>query len=377
MRKEYPLAVRNVEEAIRQAEERGLLGRDILGTGFDLAVTVHRGAGAFVSGESSALMAAIEGRVGEPRSKYVHTSEKGLRDRPTCLNNVETFANVPAIVRKGADWFRGIGTEGSAGTKIFSLVGKVVNTGLVEVPMGVTLREIVFDIGGGIPGGRKFKAVQTGGPSGGVLPESMLDTPVDFDRLEAEGSMMGSGGMIVMDEDTCMVDTARYYTAFLAHESCGKCVPCREGLRRMLEILDRIVAGKGVEGDIELLEELGEFMADASLCALGKTAPNPVLGTIRHFRDEFEAHIREKRCPAGVCRALIAYRIDPDACIGCGACERSCPTGAIRPLDENDKRSKRVIDRDGCIACGNCIAACPPAVGAIEKIPAGDALAEV
>jgi NADP-reducing hydrogenase subunit HndC len=376
VRQEYPLAVENTVIAINQAEECGLLGKDILGSGFDFTVKIQRGAGAFVSGESSALMSAIEGRVGEPKPKYVHTAIKGLWDKPTCLNNVETFANVPLIINNGSEWYGGIGTGSSKGTKIFSLVGKVNNTGLVEVPMGMTLREIVYDIGGGVPHGKKFKAVQTGGPSGGVLPESLLDIPVDFDRLEEAGSMMGSGGMIVMDEDTCMVDTARYYTDFLAHESCGKCVPCREGLRQMLRILDNITCGKGQEGDIELLEELSAFMQVAALCALGSTAPNPVLSTIAHFRDEYEAHIKDKRCPAGVCKDLIAYRIDAGTCIGCGMCAKNCPVDAIVEI-ESAKKSIYAIEQEKCIKCGNCMDACPPKVKAVEKVSSSVLLEKV
>jgi len=361
VRQEYPLALQNTEIAIEKAKEYGLLGENVLGSGFDFDVFIHRGAGAFVSGESSALMSAIEGQVGEPRPKYIHTSVKGLWDKPTCLNNVETWANVPFIINKGANWFKSIGTENSKGTKIFSLVGKINNTGLVEVPMGITLREIVYDIGGGIPNGKKFKAVQTGGPSGGVLPESMLDIPVDFDELTKAGSMMGSGGMIVMDENTCMVDTARYYTEFLAQESCGKCVPCREGLRQMLRILNNITNGQGEKGDIELLEELSEFIQEASLCALGQTAPNPVLSTIKHFRDEYEAHIKETRCPAGVCKALIGYFIDPDKCLGCGQCAKNCPTGAISETEDK----KYVIDQEKCIKCGICLTVCPDKAKAV------------
>ena len=367
VRQEYPMARKHLQRAIEQAREYGLLGPDILGSGFSFDVKIHRGAGAFVSGESTALMSAIEGHVGEPRPKYVHTSEKGLWGRPTCLNNVETWANVPFIINRGADWFRAMGTKGSKGTKIFSLVGRVKNSGLVEVPMGITLRDIVFKIGGGVPAGKKFKAVQTGGPSGGVLPESFLDLQVDFDKLEAAGSMMGSGGMIVMDEDTCMVDTARYYVNFLAHESCGKCVPCREGLRQMLRILDRITAGDGKEGDIELLEELSEFMEMASLCALGRTAPNPVRSTIQHFRDEYEAHIREKRCPAGVCAALIAYEIDQEKCTSaCGACARACAVDAIQKVDAGTY----TIVQEKCIKCGACYTACPDKYRAVIKRPA-------
>jgi NADH:ubiquinone oxidoreductase subunit F (NADH-binding)/(2Fe-2S) ferredoxin len=302
IRNEYPLAVRNMTTALEQAAALGLLGKNILGSGFDFTVKIKRGGGAFVCGESTALMASLEGRVGEPRAKYIHTSEQGLWSRPSNLNNVETWANVPLIINKGAAWYSKIGTAGSKGTKIFALVGNINNTGLVEVPMGTTLREIVFDIGGGIPKGRKFKAVQTGGPSGGMIPESLLDLPVDFDELTRAGSMMGSGGMIVMDEKTCMVDMARYYTNFLEGESCGKCLPCREGLRQMKYILDGITEGRGKKGDIELLEELSATLVDASLCQLGSSAPNPVISSIRHFRDEYEAHIKDKKCPAGVCK---------------------------------------------------------------------------
>jgi NADH-quinone oxidoreductase subunit F len=302
IRNEYPMAVRHMSLAIEQAEAYGLLGKNIMGSGFSFSIQIKRGGGAFVCGESTALMASLEGKVGEPRAKYIHTSEQGLWGRPSNLNNVETWANVPLIINRGADWYSKIGTATSKGTKIFALVGNIVNTGLVEVPMGTTLREIVFDIGGGIPKGRKFKAVQTGGPSGGMIPESLLDLPVDFDELTKAGSMMGSGGMIVMDEKTCMVDMARYYTTFLEGESCGKCLPCREGLRQMRYILDNITSGKGKEGDIELLEELSAALVDASLCQLGQSAPNPVMSSIKHFRDEYDAHIKEKKCPAGVCK---------------------------------------------------------------------------
>jgi NADH-quinone oxidoreductase subunit F len=302
IRNEYPLAVKNMRIALEQAEANGLLGENILGSGFSFNIKIKRGGGAFVCGESTALMASLEGRVGEPRAKYIHTSEQGLWGKPSNLNNVETWANVPLIINKGADWYASIGTKTSKGTKIFALVGNISNTGLVEVPMGTTLREIVYDIGGGIPKGRKFKAVQTGGPSGGMIPESLLDLPVDFDELTKAGSMMGSGGMIVMDEKTCMVDMARYYTTFLEGESCGKCLPCREGLRQMKYILDGITEGRGKEGDIQLLEELSATLIDASLCQLGQSAPNPVMSSIKHFRAEYEAHIKEKQCPAGVCK---------------------------------------------------------------------------
>jgi NADH-quinone oxidoreductase subunit F len=364
VRQEYPLAVENVMIAISQAEGYGLLGKNILGSGFDFKITVHRGAGAFVSGESSALMNALEGKVGEPRPKYVHTSESGLWDKPSNLNNVETWANVPLIINKGTEWFTSIGTAESKGTKIFSLVGKVNNTGLVEVPMGTTLRDIIYKIGGGIPGNKKFKAVQTGGPSGGCIPEQYLDTPVDFDALTKLGSMMGSGGMIVMDEDTCMVDVARYFVDFLCDESCGKCVPCREGLKHLREILNRIVEGKGKEGDIELLEEIASVMKEASLCALGTTAANPVLTTIRYFRDEYEAHITGKRCPALACKELVTYYIDPSRCKACLLCLKSCPVDAI----EGGKKLVHVIDQARCTKCGSCFYSCPPKFGAVRKL---------
>jgi NADH-quinone oxidoreductase subunit F len=363
VRQEYPLAVENTEIAIKQAIEYGLLGENILGSGFDFKVTIHRGAGAFVSGESSALMCAIEGRVGEPRPKYIRTAVKGLWDKPSNLNNVETWANVPLIINKGADWFKSLGTEGSKGTKIFSLVGKVNNTGLVEVPMGMTLREIIYNIGGGIPKGKKFKAVQTGGPSGGCIPESLLDLPVDFDVLTEAGSMMGSGGMIVMDEDNCMVDVARYYIDFLSEESCGKCIPCREGTRHILKILNNLTLGEATKEDIERLEDLSEVMQDASLCALGGTASNPVLSTLKYFRDEYEAHI-EGRCPAKVCKALINFYIDPEKCQACGACLKNCPTQAI----SGQKKCVHIIDQEKCVKCGACIEACPPRFDAVTKI---------
>jgi len=364
VRQEYPLAVENINLAIRRAEEYGLLGEDILGSGFDFRVVVHRGAGAFVCGESTALMTALEGRAGEPRPKYIRSNVRGLRQQPTVLNNVETWANVPKIIDRGADWFAGIGTEGSKGTKIFSLVGRITNTGLVEVPMGMTLRDIIYEIGGGIPDNKKFKAVQTGGPSGGCIPEELLDLEVGFDELTEAGSMMGSGGMIVMDEDTCMVDVARYFIGFLADESCGKCVPCREGQRQMLKILTNITEGRGREGDIELLEELSEVAMEASLCALGKSAPNPLLSTLRYFRDEYEAHIREKRCPALSCKELISYRIDPDRCKACQICLKKCPSDAIT----GGKKQVHVIDQDRCIKCGVCFDVCPPRFDAVGKL---------
>jgi NADH-quinone oxidoreductase subunit F len=363
VRQEYPLAVEHTETALQQAREYGLLGENILGSGFNFDVTIHQGAGAFVSGESSALMCAIEGRVGEPRPKYIRTAVKGIWDKPSNLNNVETWANVPQIINKGAEWFKSMGTEGSKGTKIFSLVGKVNNTGLVEVPMGITLREIIYSIGGGIPKGKKFKAVQTGGPSGGCIPEHLLDLPVDFDELDRAGSMMGSGGMIVMDEDTCMVEVARYYTDFLSGESCGKCIPCREGTRHTLRILTDLTEGKATREDLQRLEELSEVMQIASLCALGKTAPNPVRSTLKYFRDEYEAHL-QGRCPAKACKALITYHIDPEKCQACGACLKACPVDAI----SGEKKMVHIIDQSKCIKCNSCFEACPPRFNAVVKL---------
>jgi len=354
VRNEYPLAVNNVRVALGQVAEYGFLGKDILGSGFNFTIQINRGGGAFVCGESTALIASVEGKVGEPRAKHIHTVESGLWGRPTNLNNVETWANVPLIIAKGADWYSKIGTKESKGTKIFSLVGKIENTGLVEVPMGITLREIVHGIGGGIPHGKKFKAVQTGGPSGGCVPEKLIDLPVDFEELTRVGSMMGSGGMIVMDEDTCMVDLAKYFLRFLQDESCGKCTSCREGIKRMLQILTRITQGKGEEGDIELLEELSGVVADTSLCALGGTAPNPVLTTIRYFRDEYEAHIKDKRCSAKVCKDLITYTVDREKCTGCLLCKKLCPEKAI----EGERKEPHLIDQDKCIKCGICLENC-------------------
>ena len=354
VRDEYPIAVEHLSTAIEQAHSCGLLGRNILGTGFDFAIEINRGAGAFVCGESTALMNSLEGRVGEPRAKYVHTVESGLWDRPSNLNNVETWANVPLIINRGAEWYAETGTVNSKGTKIFSVVGKVRNTGLVEVPMGITLREIIFDIGGGIRKKKSFKAVQTGGPSGGCIPANRIDMPVDFDSLKQAGAMMGSGGMIVMDENTCMVDVAKYFINFLMYESCGKCVPCREGLKQMHEILAGICEGHGEEADLDLLETLSSFMVDASLCALGGTAPNPVLSTIRYFRDEYEAHIFDKKCRAGVCRNLFEYFIDEDLCNGCTLCRVKCPEEAV----SGEKKKPHKIDAEKCIRCGICYTLC-------------------
>jgi NADH-quinone oxidoreductase subunit F len=389
VRNEYPLAVKNLTIAINAARELGILGKNILGSGFDFDIDISRGGGAFVCGESTALMASLEGKIGEPRAKYIHTVEQGLWDKPSNLNNVETWANVPLIIEKGAKWYAAIGTPSSKGTKVFALTGKVNNTGLVEVPMGITLREILYDIGGGVPRNKKFKAVQTGGPSGGTLivetaeeavHESMvahgditeeeevlslLDLPVDFDELVKAGSMMGSGGMIVMDQDSCMVDVARYFIHFLQEESCGKCVPCREGLRVMLEILDRICAGKGTMKDIDTLEEISQVIIDTSLCQLGGSAPNPVLSTLRYFRQEYIAHIRDKRCPAGVCKELVSHAID-ETCTGCHVCVAPCPTQAIT----GQTKGLHVIDQTKCIQCGACYQVCR--FDSIKRVKRGD-----
>lgn len=364
VRQEYPLAVENVGIAIKQAEEYGFLGKNILGSGFDFAIKVHQGAGAFVCGEETALLMSLEGKPGEPRPRPPYPAVKGLWGKPTNINNVETWANVPLIINKGADFLSSIGTEGSKGTKIFSLVGKVNNTGLVEVPMGITLRDIIYEVGGGVPGGKKFKAVQTGGPSGGCIPEEYLDIKVDFDELAKVGAIMGSGGMIVMDESTCMVDVARYFLNFLIGESCGKCAACREGIRQMLKILTNISEGKGKDGDIELLEELSEATKDASLCALGQTAPNPVLSTIRYFRDEYESHINENRCPAYVCKELISFYIDPHKCQACMLCLRKCPSEAVI----GGKNQIHVIDQDKCTKCATCFEVCPSRFGAVRRL---------
>jgi NADH:ubiquinone oxidoreductase subunit F (NADH-binding)/(2Fe-2S) ferredoxin len=362
IRHEYPIARERLQKAIEQARDYGLLGKDILGSGMDFDLEIVQGAGAFVCGESTALMASLEGNVGEPRAKYIHTVEYGYQNRPTNLNNVETWANVPLIINRGAEWFSSMGSgdasenpwNGSSGTKVFSLVGKINNTGLIEVPMGISLREIIFDIGGGIPGGHNFKAVQTGGPSGGCLPESHLDMSVDFDSLTEAGSMMGSGGMIVMDDQTCMVDVARYFISFLAEESCGKCTPCREGLRTSLDTLERITQGKGVPGDLTLLQEMAEVMQDCCLCALGTSAPNPVLSTLRYFKEEYDAHIKDHQCPGGVCKELITYTIDPEKCDGCHACIRSCSVQAI----SGEVKKTHTLDKAKCVKCGACIETC-------------------
>ena len=354
VRNEYPLAVERLEVALAQAAEYGLLGADILGSGFGFTVRINRGGGAFVCGESTALTASLEGRPGEPRMKYIHTTESGLWGMPTCLNNVETWANIPRIIAQGAAWFASLGTAGSKGTKVFSLVGKVNNTGLVEVPMGMTLREIIFDIGGGIQNDRCFKAVQTGGPSGGCIPAQHLDCPVDFDELTKLGSMMGSGGMIVMDEDTCMVEVARYFTRFLTEESCGKCVPCREGLAQMLAILTRITQGQGRLRDLDDLEFLCGLLQSAALCGLGTSACNPVLTTLAYFRDEYLAHIERKKCPAGVCASLFHYEIDPGLCKGCQLCFKECAVEAIA----GQRKQAHLIDQQKCTRCGACFSVC-------------------
>ncbi len=354
VRAEYPIAVKRLQVAINEAREYGLLGKNILGTGFDFDLDIRLGAGAFVCGEETALMQSIEGKRGEPRPRPPFPAVKGLFDKPTILNNVETYANVAQIILNGPEWFASMGTEKSKGTKVFALGGKIKNTGLVEIPMGTTLREIIYDIGGGCPNGKKFKAAQTGGPSGGCIPASLLDTPIDYDNLLAIGSMMGSGGMIVMDEDNCMVDIARFFLDFTVDESCGKCPPCRIGTRRMLEILERITEGKGEDGDIEKLETLAKNIKASALCGLGQTAPNPVLSTLRYFRDEYEAHIYEKRCPAGHCRKLLRYTIDPAVCKGCSLCSKVCPVGAI----SGEVRKPFVIDSSKCIKCGACMEKC-------------------
>jgi len=354
IRHEYPLALKRMEIAIGQARDNGLLGEDILGTGFDFDLEIVQGAGAFVSGEETALIASVEGRIAMPRQRPPYPAHKGLWGKPTVINNVETWATVPNIIRRGSDWFQGLGTDTSKGTKIFSLVGKIANTGLVEVPMGITLREIVYGVGGGIPDKRDFKAIQIGGPSGGCLPAKLLDLPVDYESLTAAGAMMGSGGMIVMDDKTCMVDVAKYFLNFLQDESCGKCVSCREGTQRMYEIVKGITEGKGKESDLDLLEEVANVCKDASMCALGQTAGNPILTTLRYFRHEYEAHILDKRCPAGVCKALIRYVVLAEKCTGCQSCKKACPNDCIK----GTLKDIHLIDQIRCIKCGACKEAC-------------------
>ena len=361
VRAEYPIAVKRLQIAIQQARDYGLLGDNIMGTGFKFDIDLRLGAGAFVCGEETALMTSIEGKRGEPRPRPPFPAEKGLFQKPSILNNVETYANIPQIILKGADWFASMGTEKSKGTKVFALGGKIKHTGLVEVPMGTTLRQIVEEVGGGIPGGKKFKAAQTGGPSGGCIPAEYFDIPMDYDNLLAIGSMMGSGGLIVMDEDNCMVDIAKFFLSFTVDESCGKCTPCRIGTRRMLEILEKITDGKATMEDLDNLEELCYYVKANSLCGLGQTAPNPVLSTLRFFRDEYEAHIKEKRCPAGVCKHLLSFEIDPVKCKGCTACARKCPVNCI----SGAVKQPHVIDKEKCIKCGTCIETCK--FGAISK----------
>ena len=361
VRAEYPIAVHRLQIAIKQAREYGLLGKDIFGTGFDFDIDVRLGAGAFVCGEETALLTSIEGNRGEPKTKPPFPANKGLFGQPTIINNVETLANIPQIILKGAEWFASMGTEGSKGTKVFALGGKINNTGLVEVPLGTTLRQIIYDIGGGIPNGREFKAVQTGGPSGGCIPAKFLDLPIDYENLKSIGAMMGSGGMIVLDDSTCMVDVARFYLDFTVDESCGKCVPCRIGTRRLLEMLDKITSGNGTLEDLDKMEELCKYIQANALCALGQTAPNPVLSTLKFFRDEYVAHVVEKRCPAGVCKKLLRYEIDPDKCRGCTACARKCPVNAIN----GTVKQPHVIDQAKCIKCGTCMDTCR--FGAISK----------
>ena len=361
VRAEYPIAVRRLQIAIDQAREYGLLGKNIFGSGFDFDLNIRLGAGAFVCGEETALMTSIEGNRGEPRPRPPYPAVKGLYNSPTVENNVETFANIPQIILRGPEWFASMGTEKSKGTKVFALGGKIKHTGLVEIPMGTTLRHIIEDIGGGIPNGKKFKAAQTGGPSGGCIPASLMDTEVDYDNLTAIGCMMGSGGLIVMDEDNCMVDMAKFFLEFTVDESCGKCTPCRVGTRRLLEMLDKITKGNGTLEDLDKLEELCMYIKQNSLCGLGQTAPNPVLATLRFFRDEYEAHVVDKKCPAGVCKDLLTFTIDKDKCIGCGMCSKNCPAETIHKTDyiaEGHKLPSYEIDPSKCVKCGACMANC-------------------
>ena len=368
VRAEYPIAIHRLEVALKQAREYGLLGKDIFGSGFDFDMQIRYGAGAFVCGEETALMTSIEGNRGEPRPRPPFPAVKGLFGQPTVLNNVETYANIPQIILKGVDWFTSMGTEKSKGTKVFALGGKITNTGLVEVPMGTTLREVIEEIGGGIPNGKKFKAAQTGGPSGGCIPAELIDTPIDYDNLLAIGSMMGSGGLIVMDEDNCMVDIAKFFLEFTVDESCGKCTPCRVGTKRLLEILEKIISGNGELEDLDRMEELCNYIKSASLCGLGQTAPNPVISTLRYFRDEYIAHIVDKKCPAGVCKKLVQFKIDPDKCIGCGKCAKNCPADTIVRTDyiaPGHKLASFTIEQSKCVKCGACVDGCK--FGAISK----------